>query len=141
MKQNSEIKKRSAVKSIWWRILGILILAIITYYFTGSLIATSLVTFIHHAVFLLIFYLHERIWLRIKNPQGELARSLCKMFTYETLCGNIILGIITYLITGDLKVMTVITLTYIGIKHIMYIVNEFVWKRIKWGKNSIIIKE
>jgi len=50
------------------------------------------------------------------------------MFTYETLLGNIILGTITYAITGDWKAMTVITLTYIGIKHIMYIINEFIWK-------------
>ena len=56
------------------------------------------------------------------------------MFTYETLCGNLILGTITYLITGSWKVMTLITLTYIGIKHIMYIVNEFIWKKLKWGK-------
>ncbi len=131
---NNEIKKRSAAKSIWWRIIGILILAIITYAFTGSLITTGLVTVIHHATFLLVFYLHERMWLKIPRPQGELARSLCKMFTYETVCGNIILGIITYLIIGDWKAMTAITLTYIGTKHILYIINELIWKRIKWGK-------
>lgn len=129
-----EMKKRSALKSIWWRIIGILILAIITYVFTGSLITTSLVTIIHHSVFLLVFYLHERMWLKFSKPSGELVRSLCKMFTYETLCGNIILGVITYLIIGDWKAMTVITLTYIGIKHIIYIINEFLWKRIKWGR-------
>lgn len=132
----NDIKKRSAAKSIIWRIIGIIILAVITYAFTGSLITTGLVTVIHHGVFLLVFYLHERMWLKIKKPQGELARSLCKMFTYETVCGNIILGIIIYLITGDWKVMTAITLTYIGTKHVIYIVNEFIWKRIKWGKNK-----
>ena len=51
------------------------------------------------------------------------------MFTYETLCGNIILGIITFAVTGSWKQMTYITVTYIGIKHIVYIVNEFIWKR------------
>jgi len=54
----NEIKKRSAAKSIIWRIVGIIILAVITYAFTGSLITTGLVTVIHHAVFLLVFYLH-----------------------------------------------------------------------------------
>ena len=55
------------------------------------------------------------------------------MFTYETLCGNIILGTITYLITGSWKQMTAITITYIGIKHVIYIFNEFIWKNIKLG--------
>jgi len=98
--------------------------------FTGSLITTGLVTFIHHAVFLVVFYFNERIWLKIKL-KNMLLRSILKMFIYETLCGNIILGTITYLITGS---WISITLTYIGIKHIIYIWNEFIWEKIKWGK-------
>ena len=62
------------------------------------------------------------------------ARSLGKMFTYETLCGNIILGLITYMITGNVKQMTAITLTYIGTKHVVYVWNEFIWRSIKWGQ-------
>ena len=130
----SEQRKRSALKSIIWRILGILILATVTYGFTGCLITTGLVTVIHHATFLLVFYLHERAWLKVKLDNMML-RSLAKMFIYETLCGNIILGTITYLITSSWKEMTAITLTYIGIKHIIYVCNEFIWKKIKWGKD------
>lgn len=126
MKKDTKLK--SAVKSIIWRILGVIILAIVTYAYTQSWITASLVTFIHHFVFLFVFYFHERIWLRFKSPTG-LKRRIAKMFTYETLCGNIILGTITYLITGSWKTMTAITLTYIGIKHIIYVFNEFVWER------------
>ena len=71
--------------------------------------------------------------MKFKRPQNLMARSIAKMFTYETLLGNIILGLITYWITGSGKQMTEITLTYIGIKHSTYILNEFVWKRIKLG--------
>jgi len=127
-----ETKKRSVLKSVIWRILGVLILGTVTYAYTGNWVTTGLVTFIHHAVFLLVFYLHERMWLKIKLD-NMVWRSLAKMFTYETLCGNIILGTITYLITGNWKQMTAITLTYIGIKHVMYLWSEFIWKKIKWG--------
>jgi len=51
------------------------------------------------------------------------------MLTYETMLGNLILGLITYLITGSGKQMGQITITYIGIKHIIYILNEFVWRK------------
>lgn len=62
-----------------------------------------------------------------------MVRSIFKMITYETLCGNVILGTISYFVTGSLKQMTAITLTYIGIKHICYIFNEFAWDKIKEG--------
>jgi uncharacterized membrane protein len=126
-----ETKLRSGSKSLIWRILGVFILAAVTFAYTGSWITTGLVTVIHHAVFLLVFYLHERLWLNRLKSHYTL-RSICKCFTYETLCGNVILGAITYGITGNVKTMTAVTLTYIGIKHVTYVLNEFVWKKIKW---------
>ena len=129
----NEKKIRSATKSIIWRIIGVIILAIITYAFTRSWLITGLVAIIHHGIFLFVFYFHERIWLKFNKIQG-IWRKLAKMFTYETLCGSIILGAITYLITGDWKTMTAITLIYIGIKHIAYVFNEIVWEKIKWKK-------
>jgi len=129
MKEDS--RKKSATKSIIWRIVGVIVLAAVTYFYTQSWITTGLVTIIHHFVFLFVFYFHERIWLKFKTT--GLKRKICKMFTYETLCGNIILGIITLAITGSWKAMTAITLTYIGIKHVIYIFNEFIWEKI-WKK-------
>ena len=132
-----ELKKRSALKSFIWRIVGVIVLAAVTYGYTDNWITTGLVTIIHHTVFLLVYYLHERMWLKIKLD-NMIWRSLAKMFTYETLCGNIILGSITYLITGNWKQMTAITLTYIGSKHIIYVWNEFIWRKIMWGKKEEI---
>lgn len=129
-----EIRTRSVIKSILWRLLGVLILGSVTYFYTKHWIQTGLITAIHHGVFLFVFYFHERLWLKCKYPVSLFWRSICKMFTYETLCGNIILGTISYLITGSWKQMTAITLTYITIKHVIYILNEFVWKKIKWGQ-------
>jgi len=123
-----ETRFRSGIKSIIWRITGIIILAIITYAFTKSWIQTGLITVLHHSIFLIVFYLHERIWLRFPI-ENLMYQSLAKMLTYETLCGNLVLGTITYAVTGNFKQMTAVTLTYIGIKHICYIANEFVWKR------------
>lgn len=123
-----ETRLRSAIKSVVWRVCGVLILALITWLFTRNWIQTGLVTILHHGIFLVVFYFHERIWLRYPL-QSMLQQSVLKMLTYETLCGNVILGTITFLVTGSLAKMTYITLTYIGIKHVCYIINEFVWKR------------
>jgi len=134
MMVNNETRLRSSTKSILWRVLGVLILATITYAYTRRWITTGLITVIHHAIFLLIYYFHERLWLKIKRIQNLTHRSLLKMLTYETLCGNIILGTISYFVTGSWKQMTAITLTYIGIKHVCYVFNEFAWDKIKAGK-------
>lgn len=128
MKKDSKI--RSISKSVIWRIVGVIVLAAVTYAYTGNWIIVGLVTFIHHFVFLFVFYFHERIWFKFKKPTG-IWRKIAKMFTYETLLGNIILGIITYLVTGSWKTMAAITLTYIGIKHVIYVLNEFVWEKKK----------
>jgi len=122
-------RTRSMVKSILWRIMGVLILGAVTYFYTQQWVQTTWITFLHHSIFLVVFYFHERIWLCIARPVGLTTRSIAKMFTYETLCGNIILGLITYFITGSGKQMGQITLTYIGIKHIIYVLNEFVWNK------------
>lgn len=135
-----ELRRRSALKSFIWRITGVVILAGITYAYTGDFIKTSLVVIIHHTVFLLVFYVHERIWLKI-NMTNMMQRSLAKMLTYETLCGNVILGTITYLITGSWKQMTAITFTYIGIKHIVFVWNEYIWKEIRWAKKDTDVDE
>jgi len=129
-----ESRGRSAIKSVLWRILGILILATVTYAYTRKWIQVGLITFIHHGIFLIVFYFHERLWLKVKRIKSLKIRSILKMLTYETLLGNLILGSITYLITGNVKQMTAITLTYISLKHILYIWNEFVWGKIKVGK-------
>ncbi|MBA7594335.1 hypothetical protein ES703_01276 [subsurface metagenome] len=72
--------------------------------------------------------------MKVKRIQSLTHRSLLKMFMYETLCGNVILGAISYLVTKSWGQMTAITLTYIGIKHICYVFNEFAWDRIKVGR-------
>jgi len=132
-----ESQVRSASKSVIWRLMGVLILAIVTYAYTRQWIQTGLITIIHHGIFLGVFYFHERLWLKVKRIQILTARSILKMLTYETLCGNVILGTISYLVTGSWKQMTAITLTYIGIKHMCYIFNEFIWDRLKIGKGEV----
>jgi len=113
--------------------MGVVILAIVTYAYTRSWIQTSLITFIHHFVFLWIFFGHERLWLRFGSHIPVKRRSLFKMLTYETFLGNVVLATISYLVTGCGKSMTAITITYIGIKHIVYFFNELVWVKIKAG--------
>lgn len=126
-----ETQSRSFIKSLIWRIVGVLVLGAVTYFYTRKWITTTWITFLHHGIFLFVFWAHERFWLCV-NMKG-LKRKLCKMLTYETILGNFILGIISLIITGSVQQMTQITITYIAIKHVIYIINEVIWQRITLG--------
>jgi len=120
-------RKKSMMKSLVWRIIGVFWLAGITYTFTRNWVQVSLTTFIHHAIFLVVFYLHERVWIKSKmRPKLKYA---IKAVTYEVVLGNIILGLITYFVIGDVKQMTWITLTYIQSKLVLYFFYDWMWSR------------
>ena len=136
-KIRQETIKRSSLKSFIWRIVGVILLASVTYFYTHKWITTTWVTGLHHGIFFFVFILHERFWLHVDITGFK--RKLLKMFTYETILGNFILGIITLVITGSVQKMTQITITYIAIKHIIYIFNEFIWDRINWGTKGTMV--
>ena len=61
-----DTKKRSWVKSIVWRIIGIFLLGAIAYLVTGDWAAMTLITLIFHGIRVIMYYWHERIWERVK---------------------------------------------------------------------------
>jgi len=127
---------RSLSKGIFYRIISIITLVIITYIYTGNLVQVTLITGVSTITFIIVFFLHERIWLRIKRPKGKLKRSITKMFTYITLLGIAILSVITYTFTRSIEITTSLTLTYVIVKHFLYVINELIWYKIKWGSEK-----
>ena len=125
--------KLSILKSVIWRILGVLVLATVVYSFTRQWITTGLITVIHHATFLLVFYLHERLWIKIKKPTGKV-RNVIKAITYEIVLGMGLGGLIVLLVTGQWSRVTQITLTYTAIKLVLYFIYDRIW--LKYEKNA-----
>ena len=123
MQEKLKSHRNSILKSIVWRIMGVLILGSLTYAFTRHWITTTAITFVHHATFLLVFYLHERFWKRIKL-QGKV-RSIIKALVYEVILGMGIGGAIVWLYrvgSGN------ITVVYTIIKIITYYFYDRIWK-------------
>ena len=120
-------KKNSFLKSFVWRCMGVVILATITYIFTQKWLTTTYITFAHHATFLLVFFLHERFWLRLKRPVHWI-----KPWTYEVILGMGIGGLIVYFFTGSWIKVGAITGTYTVVKIITYYIFDRWWyKRFK----------
>ena len=72
-----DTKKRSWAKSITWRVIGIVLLGLIAYLVTGDWKAMTPITILFHAIRVVMYYFHERIWLRVswgtvKHPLAQL---------------------------------------------------------------------
>ena len=70
-------KKRSWLKSLTWRVIGVFLLGIISYLITRDLKAMTTITILFHGIRLILYYYHERIWERIswgaiKHPLASL---------------------------------------------------------------------
>ncbi len=119
------------LKSTIWRVMGIFVYATIFYFFTQQWGITIAGTLIHHTTFLIVFFLHERLWIKLKNNSHWV-----KPFTYEVILGMGLGGLIVLLLTGSWKSVTQITVTYTVVKLIMYYIYDQIWKKIKWGTTN-----
>ena len=57
-----DTKIRSWVKSITWRILGIVLLGAISYAITKDWRQMATITVVFHGIRLILYYVHERVW-------------------------------------------------------------------------------
>ena len=116
-------RKQSMIKSIVWRIMGVFVLGAVTYYFTRHWVITTYITLVHHAFFLFVYYLHERLWEWFRSMNYRMAdrlQTVVKAFTYEIILGMGFGGLIVFFFTGSFPMVTKITGTYTIIKLIMY---------------------
>ena len=107
--------------------MGVIVKAAVAYAFTRSWLITSLITIAHHAVFLVVFYLHERAWYRYKKDIGKW-RNIYKAFTYEIVLGMGLGGLIIYLFTQSWTQVTYQIIAYTIIKIVMYYFYDRAWK-------------
>jgi len=61
-----ETHKRSMVKSITWRIIGVFLLGGIAWSVTKDWKEMTTITILFHSIRMVLYYFHERIWLRVK---------------------------------------------------------------------------
>ncbi len=101
-------------------------LGTLTYLFTRNWITTTAITFIHHFIFLFVFYGHERVWKKIKMEGRK--RHIIKALFYEIVLGMGIGGAIVLLFTGSWKAFTEITVVYTIIRIATYYVYDKLWK-------------
>ena len=60
-----ETQKRTLIKTVSWRVVGIIFWPIFSYKVTGSILETGILT-LGYIGMTVLYYYHERFWDRIK---------------------------------------------------------------------------
>lgn len=69
-----EIRRRTIVKALIWRVIGILwtflgayiIILVVPKKYSTALTLSALIAAYHHSTRLVMYYIYERVWLKIK---------------------------------------------------------------------------
>jgi uncharacterized membrane protein len=72
-----DTRARSWAKSFTWRIVGVVILGGITYSMTQSWQQTGAITVLFHAIRVVLYYWHERLWEKV--AWGQLTHPLASL--------------------------------------------------------------
>lgn len=61
-----ETSKRKILKSLTWKILGVVVISIVTYILTGNLKTVGMTALFYHLIMMVLFYIHESGWQRFR---------------------------------------------------------------------------
>lgn len=65
MRSSKETRSRSFAKAVSYRIICIVMLAIVTYAVTGDIYEMTYIVVIFQSIQAVLYYVHERVWERI----------------------------------------------------------------------------
>jgi len=138
VKKSSHI--RSILKGISWRIVATTDTILVVLFVTCILGDCSLENAIkigasEFLLKLVIFYLHERIWLRVLSKQATTNKEI----VYKSISWRVVATTTTFIISGIVlnafdEVALFIALTELFTKFVLYYVHEKLWLRLPLGK-------
>ena len=123
--------KRHLAKTITWRILGTLDTITISWIVTGNPMTGLKIGFVEVFTKMLLYYFHERIWIRIPIPESR-KRHLSKTFSWRFI-GTMDTILLSWLISGNPLVGIKIGGFEVITKMVLYYVHERIWYRLNFG--------
>lgn len=65
MRTKMETRRRTLVKAVLWQVLGLLSMALVGFYLTGSATMGSMIALVNTSIGFAVYVLYERVWARI----------------------------------------------------------------------------
>lgn len=135
------MNKRHLAKTITWRIVGTIDTITIGYLVSGNIESGLQIGFAELFTKMLLYYLHERIWykLRIFKEGASRIRHILKTLTWR-LIGTFDTIILSWWVTGDAKIGLTIGGFEVFTKLILYYLHERVWYKSNYGLSNNNVK-
>ncbi|GGW87114.1 DUF2061 domain-containing protein [Salegentibacter mishustinae] len=128
--------KRHIAKSITWRIIGTADTILLAWLISGDPLTGLQIGFAEVVTKMLLYYLHERVWFRIragitKNGDSK-KRHIAKTITWRVV-GTIDTMVLAWVISGDPMVGLQVGGAEVVTKMILYYLHERGWYKIDYG--------
>ncbi|TRZ46032.1 DUF2061 domain-containing protein [Robertkochia solimangrovi] len=124
-------QKRHIAKTITWRIVGTIDTILLSWFISGNPLAGLKIGFSEVITKMLLYYLHERVWFKMKFPDSR-KRHILKTLTWRFV-GTLDTMMIAWFITGDPMTGLKIGSAEVITKMLLYYLHERVWYKIDFG--------
>ena len=137
--------KRHIAKAVTWRIIGTIDTIILAWIISGSPATGLKVGFAEVITKMLLYYLHERLWFRIKtgvkkNGDDSKRRHLAKTFSWRFI-GTLDTMLLAWFITGNPMTGLKIGMAEVVTKMVLYYLHERAWYKVDYGLDGRRSKE
>ncbi|MFT5849451.1 MAG: putative membrane protein [Patiriisocius sp.] len=139
-------KRRSLMKGVTWRCIASIDTLLLSWIFTGSLTAALTIASLELLTKSVLYYVHERAWVRIprlwqkKAPNTPVwSTSVFKAVTWRLL-GALDTMTLAIIVTGDVGIAASIGSVEVVTKLCLYYVHERIWSTIRWGREVVTSK-
>ncbi len=127
---------RSVVKGISWRVFATIDTILLSWLITGRFDDAIKIGLGEVFTKTLLYFLHERIWNRIKQGNSSMAsrgKSFLKGVSWRVF-GTLDTFMIAFFFTGTPFAASQIAAFEVVTKLVLYYFHERLWEQIKWGK-------
>lgn len=129
--------KRHLAKTITWRIVGTIDTILLSWLISGNPMTGLKVGFAEVITKMILYYLHERMWFKVKmgikkNGDDSKKRHLAKTISWRFI-GTVDTMLLAWFITGNPMTGLKIGLTEVVTKMILYYLHERTWYKINYG--------
>jgi uncharacterized membrane protein len=141
----SEKRHRSLIKGVSWRLVGTADTMLLSWVFTRAVGSALKIGGVEFFTKLILFYLHERIWLALPWARttatecgllvltDERRRSIAKGISWRVI-GTVDTILVAFFITGDYSKALSIGATEVITKVLLFYLHERIWQRVQFGR-------
>ncbi|MDX1760862.1 MAG: DUF2061 domain-containing protein [Christiangramia sp.] len=143
MRNNSH--KRHIAKAITWRVVGTVDTILLSWLISGNPTTGLKIGFAEVVTKMLFYYLHERLWFRVKlgvkkNGDDSKRRHIAKTVSWRFV-GTLDTMLLAWIITGNPVTGVKIGMAEVVTKMILYYLHERTWYKLDYGLSGRRNKE